>query len=78
MAKMGRPGMSDAHKRDVWDRWAKGQSISEIGRAVCRPPGSIFTLLRDRGWVRAAGADPAPAVPEPGRARRGLPRPCRR
>lgn len=49
MAKMGRPGMSDAHKRDVWDRWAKGQSISEIGRAVGRPPGSIFTLLRDRG-----------------------------
>ena len=49
MAKMGRPGMSDEHKREVWDRWAKGQSISEIGRAVGRPPGSIFTLLRDRG-----------------------------
>jgi IS30 family transposase len=41
--------MPDAHKREVWDRWAKGESISDIGRAVCRPPGSIFTILRDRG-----------------------------
>lgn len=49
MARMGRPGMPDAHKREVWDRWAKGEPISDIGRAVCRPPGSIFTILRDRG-----------------------------
>src|SRR5438552_9802365 len=49
MAKMGRPGMPDERKRELWDRWAKGQSISEISRAVGRPPGSVFTILRDRG-----------------------------
>ena len=49
MAKMGRPGMSDEHRLEVWDRWARGDSISDIARAVGRPPGSIFTLLRDRG-----------------------------
>lgn len=27
----------------------KGESISDIARAVERAPGSIFTILRDRG-----------------------------
>ena len=49
MARMGRPGMSDEHRLAVWQRWARGDSISEIARAVRRPPGSIFTLLRDKG-----------------------------
>src|SRR5690349_5525602 len=49
MAKMGRPGMPDARKRDLWERWRRGESISDIGRAVGRPPGSVFTILRDRG-----------------------------
>ena len=49
MAKMGRPGMPDERRREVWDRWAKGESISDIARAVDRAPGSIFTILRDRG-----------------------------
>jgi IS30 family transposase len=49
MAQMGRPGLSERHKREVWERWAKGESISEIGRAVGRAPGSIFSILRDRG-----------------------------
>jgi len=31
------------------DRYWEGQSISEISRAVGRPPGSVFTILRDRG-----------------------------
>lgn len=49
MAKMGRPGMPDERKRELWDRWARGESISQIGRAVGRPPGSVFTILRDSG-----------------------------
>ena len=49
MARMGRPGMPDERRREVWDRWAKGDSISEIARAVDRAPGSIFPILRDSG-----------------------------
>lgn len=49
MARLGRPGMSDAQKRELWDRWKAGESISEISRALGRPPGSIFTILKSNG-----------------------------
>ena len=32
MARMGRPGMSRAQKRDLWRRWKGGQSLSDIAR----------------------------------------------
>jgi IS30 family transposase len=51
MAQMGRPGLSEEAKLVVWRRWSEGESISEIGRAVGRAPGSIFSMLRDRGGV---------------------------
>ena len=56
MAGLGRPGMSDTHRRELWDRWKAGESISDISRALHRPPGSIFTILRTRGGI----APPAP------------------
>ncbi|MGA5135280.1 IS30 family transposase [Streptomyces olivoreticuli] len=49
MARLGRPGMSDAQKRELWDRWKAGESISAISRALGRPPGSIFTILKSNG-----------------------------
>ncbi|MEY9877589.1 IS30 family transposase [Streptacidiphilus sp. MAP12-33] len=49
MARMGRPGMSDAQKRELWDRWKAGESISAISRALGRPPGSVFTILKSNG-----------------------------
>ncbi len=49
MARLGRPGMSDAQKRELWDRWKAGESVSEIPRALGHPPGSIFTLLKSNG-----------------------------
>ena len=45
MARLGRPGMSDAQKRQLWDRWKVGESISQIARALGKPPGSVFTVL---------------------------------
>nr|WP_254552250.1 IS30 family transposase [Kitasatospora sp. MMS16-BH015] len=41
--------MSDAQKRELWDRWKAGESISEISRALGRPPGSIFTIVKANG-----------------------------
>lgn len=49
MARVGRPGMSDAAKRELWDRWARGESISEIARALAKPPGSVFAVLKSNG-----------------------------
>jgi hypothetical protein len=45
VAKMGRPGMSDEHRLDVWDRWSRGDSISDIARAVNRPPRSSVGMV---------------------------------
>lgn len=49
MARLGRPGMSDAAKRELWDRWKHGESISQIARALGKPPGSVFTVLKANG-----------------------------
>ncbi|WTU01474.1 IS30 family transposase [Kitasatospora sp. NBC_00070] len=41
--------MSDVQKRELWDRWKAGESISAICRALGRPPGSIFTIVKSNG-----------------------------
>ena len=51
MARLGRPGISDVGKQELWDRWKGGESISQIGRAMGKPPGSVFTVLRSNGGV---------------------------
>ncbi|MGW9131967.1 hypothetical protein [Streptomyces sp. NPDC055681] len=32
MARLGRPGLPDEEKRELWQRWRAGESLSEIGR----------------------------------------------
>ncbi len=49
--------MPDAQKRELWERWKAGESISQIGRALAKPPGSVFTVLKSNG-----GYVPAPRV----------------
>jgi IS30 family transposase len=62
LAKVGRPGLSDAGKREIWRRWKDGQSLSEIGRALGKVPGSVHNVVSANGGVvpadrtRAAGA----------------------
>ncbi|MFG1892258.1 IS30 family transposase [Micromonospora sp. NPDC049051] len=51
---MGRPGMSDAIKEDLWRRWRAGESISVISRALGKPPGSVFTVLKHHGGIAPA------------------------
>ena len=55
MAKLGRPGMSDETRAQLWAMWAAGKSFSEISRAIGYPPGSIFTVIKQTG-----GYVPAP------------------
>ncbi len=49
MAQMGRPGLSMAQKRVVWQRWKAGQSLSEIARALEKNSSSIHNVMRASG-----------------------------
>ncbi|UPU46536.1 MULTISPECIES: IS30 family transposase [Rhodococcus] len=51
MSKIGRPGMSDEKKAELWRRWRAGESISVISRALRKPPGSVFTVLKYHGGI---------------------------
>jgi IS30 family transposase len=51
MARVGRPGMSDAQKQELWRLWRAGESLSDIGRALGKFPASIFVVLRLHGGV---------------------------
>src|SRR4051794_36428429 len=51
LAKLGRPGLSAARKKELWDRWKAGESISDIARALEKPPGSIHGVLKVTGGI---------------------------
>lgn len=50
-AQMGRPGLSSVQKKELWRRWKKGESLSEIGRALGRRAGSIHGVVKAGGIV---------------------------
>jgi IS30 family transposase len=43
--------MSDEQKAELWQRWRIGESISVISRALGKPPGSVFTVLKHHGGI---------------------------
>jgi IS30 family transposase len=50
VARLGRPGgLSAASKRELWERWRAGESISDIARALHKAPGSIHGMLEATG-----------------------------
>jgi IS30 family transposase len=50
VARLGRPGgLSAAGKNEMWERWRAGESISDIARALQKPPGSIHGMLEATG-----------------------------
>src|ERR1035437_9349415 len=42
---------SMVERKELWDRWKRGESISDIGRALDREPGRIHCTIRRRGGV---------------------------
>ena len=42
---------SAVERRELWDRWKRGESVSEISRALDRAPGTIHCTIRERGGV---------------------------
>jgi IS30 family transposase len=51
VARIGRPGMSDDQKAELWRRWRSGESISVISRGLGKRPGSVFTVLKHHGGI---------------------------
>ena len=52
MAMLGRPeGLTEARKKELWERWRAGESISNIARALQKPPGSIHGMLEATGGI---------------------------
>ncbi len=35
----------------MWERWRAGESVSDIARALQKPPGSIHGMLRATGGI---------------------------
>jgi IS30 family transposase len=46
--------MTEGDKAAIWERWKRGESLSEIGRAINRIPGAVFHVVRARGGVPPA------------------------
>jgi len=46
-----RRGYSAAERRELWDRWKRGGSVSDIARALDRAPATIYCTLRRSGGV---------------------------
>ncbi len=49
MAQMGRPGLSAGQKRELWQRWKAGQSLTDIGRAFGKHSSSIHLIVSSNG-----------------------------
>jgi IS30 family transposase len=43
--------LPEARKKELWDRWKAGESISDIARALKKPPGSIHGVLKATGGI---------------------------
>jgi IS30 family transposase len=48
---LGRPGLPEARKKELWERWKAGDSISDISRVLKKPPGSIHGVLKASGGI---------------------------
>ncbi|MDP1738234.1 MAG: IS30 family transposase [Caulobacter sp.] len=46
--------LSEAQKRELWDRWRGGETLVEIGRALGRSTPNVFTMLKARGGIAPA------------------------
>lgn len=51
MARMGRPGLSDAQKAELWRRWKDGQLLSDIGCALGKHAGSVHGVISLQGGI---------------------------
>ena len=46
--------LSGAQKRELWERWRRGETLAEIGRALGRSEPRIYTILKAEGGIAPA------------------------
>ncbi len=51
MAQMRRRGLSASEKRELWERWRRGQSLNDIARGLAKHRGSIHFVLASSGGI---------------------------
>jgi len=51
MRERRRRGLSARERAELWRRWKQGQSLSEIGRALGKAPGSVHGFLSSSGGI---------------------------
>ena len=44
-------GLDATERSDLWRRWRAGQTLSEIARALEKPPGSVFGFVASNGGI---------------------------
>jgi len=49
VATRGTQGLSSLQKKELWERWKAGESLTEIGRALQKRTGSIHWALKATG-----------------------------
>jgi IS30 family transposase len=54
MCQRYRQGFTAAEKTELWDRWQRGESLKEIGRAFGKPSSSIHFQVAPHGGIRPA------------------------
>lgn len=54
MRRVGRPGLSEAQKAEMWQRFTAGETFTAIGRALGKHAGSIFGVVALRGGIAPA------------------------
>ena len=54
MCQRYRRGFTAAEKTELWDRWQRGESLKEIGRAFGKPSSSIHLQVSPHGGIRPA------------------------
>ncbi len=62
MPQRGRPGLTARQKRELWSRWRRGESLSDIGRALGKHAGSIFGVLASNGGISPTTATRSASV----------------
>lgn len=52
MTYRSRINYTSEQKKEMWDRWQKGDSLKDIGRSFDRPSSSIYSILSPTGGIR--------------------------
>ena len=51
MERTDRLGLSLQQKKELWQRWKDGQSLSDIGRSLGKHAASVFGVLLAKGGI---------------------------